>query len=320
LDEEAWFAAKLFFIQTPEKDAKRARFLLSHYIRRNQPKDPYAHIAPITKSEFDRMWNEPLPNHEQQADYLLAYIGDELDNDITGRIWLDLYKTSAVIGASDNSSSLDFILNALKERGAVVGETLQRMGGVWQPFVGLTYEGWTAYNKLKAGPATGASSHRLAAIVVADVVGYSALIGQDEAGTLSGRKDLIKAVEAAATRHRGRVVKTMGDGFLMEFGSGVDAMSAAIDIQIASRLPLRMGLNVCEVAVDGSDIHGDGVNITQRLEGHATPGHICLPAHVMDDLVGKLALRRIDRGAATFKNIARAIHVVEVDPRAAPKA
>jgi hypothetical protein len=150
-DSAAWSAASLHFMRSGT-EAEQARFVLSHLIRRSRPKDPAAHIPPITKSDFEQMLGQHLPTHSQQANYLLAYIGDELNTNITGRLWLDLPKTSAVIGASDNGGGLDFILKALAKRGLVVEETLQKEGGVWQPLVGLTYEGWTEYHSANAPP------------------------------------------------------------------------------------------------------------------------------------------------------------------------
>lgn len=102
---------------------------------------------------------------------------------------------------------------------------------------------------------------------------------------------------------------------MIEFGSVVDAVIAATDILEKSSVALRMGLNVCDVVVEGTDILGDGVNLTQRLQDYATPGHICLPAHVMASLAGKLALAPIDRGQVQFKNVERMMHVVEIDPQ-----
>lgn len=161
-----------------------------------------------------------------------------------------------------------------------------------------------------------ASGHRLAAVVFGDIVGSSARMAVDEEGMAADRKVLLKAVEASAKRHGGRVVNTMGDGFLLEFPSAVDGMSAAMEIQVESTLPLRIGLNVCDVLVAGDDILGDGVNIAKRLESHASTGHICLPEHVARDLVNRFRFAVLDRGEVSFKNISRTIQTAEIDPRA----
>ncbi len=129
--------------------------------------------------------------------------------------------------------------------------------------------------------------HRLAAILTADVVGYSGLMSEDEAGTLDRvlrlRQELI---EPAVAAHEGRIVKLMGDGLLAEFGSAVEAVSCAVEIQRALAEPardsgapplqLRIGVNLGDVLAEGGDIYGDGVNVAARLEGLADPGGICI--------------------------------------------
>jgi adenylate cyclase len=129
---------------------------------------------------------------------------------------------------------------------------------------------------------------RLAAILAADVVGYSRLMGLDEEGTLAvlkaHRRDII---DPTISDHRGRIVKTMGDGFLVEFASAVDAARCALDIQHAMavqntatpddrRIELRIGINVGDVIIDEGDVYGDGVNIAARIEPLAEPGAVCL--------------------------------------------
>ncbi len=125
---------------------------------------------------------------------------------------------------------------------------------------------------------------RLAAILAADVVGYTRLMGQDEAGTLRRLTELRQAIlEPMIAEHRGRIVKLMGDGLLVEFASVVNAVDCALDWQgktagheadgdAGSRLRFRIGINLGDVIVEGDDIHGDGVNIAARLEGLAEPG------------------------------------------------
>jgi len=168
------------------------------------------------------------------------------------------------------------------------------------------------------GNTTGAtaSGHRLAAVLFGDIVGSSARMGADESAMLADRAALLQIVEASTKRHGGRLVNTMGDGFMLEFPSAVDGMAAGMDIQASARVPLRIGLNVCDVVIAGDDILGDGVNIAKRLEERASVGHICLPDFVAGDLVNKFKFLPKDLGEVTFKNIGRAIRIVEVDPQA----
>jgi len=162
---------------------------------------------------------------------------------------------------------------------------------------------------------------RLAAILAADVAGYSRLIGADEAGTLS-RLRAIRAelIDPAIARHNGRLVKTTGDGLLVEFGSVVDALRGASEIQAGTaernatvpqgeRIEFRIGLNVGDIVVENGDIFGDGVNIAARLEGLAEPGGICVSARVQEDAAGKLDLAFADLGEQLLKNIARPVRV-----------
>ena len=127
---------------------------------------------------------------------------------------------------------------------------------------------------------------RLAAILAADVAGYSRLMGADEEGTLAALKAHRRAVlDPKITEHRGRIVKTTGDGLLVEFASVVDAVRCAVDMQremaernagvaAEQRIEFRIGLNVGDIIIDDKDIYGDGVNIAARLEGLAAPGGI----------------------------------------------
>ncbi len=141
---------------------------------------------------------------------------------------------------------------------------------------------------------------RLAAILAADVVGYSRLMGEDEAGTLTAlkahRKELI---EPKLAQNHGRTIKLMGDGTLMEFGSVVDAVAFAVDVQTTMRernstvredrqIVYRLGINIGDVIVEGDDIYGDGVNVAARLEGLAEPGGICVRRNVRNQVRNKL--------------------------------
>ena len=162
---------------------------------------------------------------------------------------------------------------------------------------------------------------RLAAILAADVVGYSRLMGVDEVGTLAAlkahRRDLFDSAIAA---HHGRIVKTTGDGVLVEFPSVIDAVGCAVGIQRGmasrnSRVPadkrivFRVGINVGDIIIDGQDIFGDGVNIAARLETLCEPGGVCISRAANDQIRDKLSLAFADLGEQTVKNISRAVGV-----------
>ena len=150
---------------------------------------------------------------------------------------------------------------------------------------------------------------RLAAILAADVAGYSRLIGADEQGTLNRLRTVrTEIVDTAIAQHHGRIVKTTGDGLLVEFTSVVDALQCASEIQAdmaerntdidtEKRIELRMGLNVGDVVVEDGDIFGDGVNVAARLETMAEAGGICVSARVREDAAGRLKLAFDDRKA-----------------------
>jgi class 3 adenylate cyclase/pimeloyl-ACP methyl ester carboxylesterase len=167
---------------------------------------------------------------------------------------------------------------------------------------------------------------RLAAILAADVAGYSRLMGTDEVGTLtalkSHRREMIDPVIAA---HHGRIVKTTGDGALVEFASVVDAVGCAVAIQRGmmsrnadvaedTRIVFRMGINLGDIIIDGDDIFGDGVNIAARLEALCEPGGVCISRAANDQIRDKLALAFADMGEQTVKNIARAVGVFGLGP------
>jgi TolB-like protein/class 3 adenylate cyclase/tetratricopeptide (TPR) repeat protein len=154
---------------------------------------------------------------------------------------------------------------------------------------------------------------RLAAILVADVVGYSKLVSKDEAGTLAKLQALrANIIEHAIAKHAGRRFKSVGDGFLVEFASAVQAVEAARAIQQANadgKLPLRIGIHVGDVVVQGDDLMGDGVNIAARIEGVAEAGGVAISRQVHDQIRDKLDLRFLDKGEVELKNIARPVHV-----------
>ncbi|MEM7224438.1 MAG: adenylate/guanylate cyclase domain-containing protein [Pseudomonadota bacterium] len=161
---------------------------------------------------------------------------------------------------------------------------------------------------------------RLAAILAADVVGYSKHMGQDEAGTLAALSELIaQVIKPLVAEHRGRIVKLMGDGILAEFASVVDAVTCAVAWQdkIAEhgdRLQFRIGVNLGDVILQGGDIFGNGVNVAARLEGLAEPGGICLSESVRGEVKGKLDLAFEDLGELSVKNIAEPLRAYRVRP------
>src|SRR5438132_13289340 len=167
---------------------------------------------------------------------------------------------------------------------------------------------------------------RLATILAADVVGYSRLIEGDEEGTLRRLKSLrAEVIDLKIAEHRGRIVKTTGDGLLVEFASVVDALRCAAEVQAAmaesnaslppdSRFEFRIGIHQGDIVVENGDIFGDGVNVAARLEGLAEPGGICISARVQEDAAGRLDLAFEDMGEQALKNIARPVRVYRVRP------
>lgn len=176
---------------------------------------------------------------------------------------------------------------------------------------------------------------RLAAIVLADVVGYSRLMEADEAGTVATlkrhRSDILKPVVAS---HKGRIVKLMGDGVLLEFASAVSAARCAVELQSAlaaanaplpedGRIVLRIGINLGDVVVEDDDIYGDGVNIAARLEAMAEPGGICISDSLYHQIQGKVDFQFDDLGEQHLKNIAHPIRIYRLrwaGPPAQPRA
>jgi adenylate cyclase len=160
---------------------------------------------------------------------------------------------------------------------------------------------------------------KLAAILAADIAGYSRLMGVDEEGTLARLKVLrAELIDPAIAGHNGRIVKTTGDGLLVEFASVVDAMRCAIAWQggmeerSESAIQFRIGVNLGDIIIDGDDIFGDGVNIAARLEAMAEPGGICIARTVLTQTRGKLDFPVEDLGEQSLKNIAQPIHVFRV--------
>ena len=166
---------------------------------------------------------------------------------------------------------------------------------------------------------------RLAAIVSADVVGYSLLMGRDDSATLAGLKAHRQELfDPKIAEYSGRIVKTTGDGLLLEFPSVVDAVRCAVDVQRGmaernaevlpeQRIEFRIGINVGDIIIDGDDIFGDGVNVAARLQTLAEPGGICVSRVVRDQVLDKLSFRFEELGAQAVKNIARPVQAYRVN-------
>ncbi len=173
-------------------------------------------------------------------------------------------------------------------------------------------------------------SRKLVAIVVADVVGYSRLMERDEAGTHERLRALHDALVAPKiAEHGGRIVKTSGDGMLLEFPSATSALRCAVEmqremgarnlyVQIDQRIEFRMGINVGDIIVEGDDILGNGVNVAARLEVLAEPGGICVASVVRDQVQMDLGVEFVDLGEHLVKNIVKPIHVLQVVLRKGP--
>ena len=173
---------------------------------------------------------------------------------------------------------------------------------------------------------------KLAAILAADVVGYSRLMGADEVGTLRALKTVRKDhVDPSIAAHGGRIVKTTGDGLLVDFPSVVDAVACAVTIQRKmierngnvpeeKRIVFRVGINIGDIIIDGNDIFGDGVNIAARLESICQPGGLCISDTACDQVRGKLPLTFADGGEQQVKNIARPVRVFTLAPQAIAEA
>jgi len=165
------------------------------------------------------------------------------------------------------------------------------------------------------------TQRRLAAIISADVVGYSRLVGADETGTLAAlRAHRDELIDPLIAEHDGRIVKSMGDGLLLEFASVVDATQCAIavqqgmaernrDVDSDRRIIFRIGINLGDIVIDGEDILGDGVNIAARVEKLSEPGDVCISATAYDQIAGKLETNFVDLGEQALKNIERPIRI-----------
>ena len=169
-----------------------------------------------------------------------------------------------------------------------------------------------------------AETRRLAAIVAIDVVGYSRMMGEDEAGTARAVRERREAARPIVAARGGRIVKTMGDGLLLEFPSVVDAVQCAISIQKlmvernadvpeARRIVYRIGVNLGDILVEGDDILGEGVNIAARVEGICKPGGIVISSLAFDNVRGKIDANFVDIGDKRLKNIARPVRAFAVE-------
>ena len=165
---------------------------------------------------------------------------------------------------------------------------------------------------------------RLAAVLAADVAGYSRLMGNDEEGTLARLKAVRKAlVDPTIAAHRGRIVKTTGDGMLVEFSSAVDAVRGAVEIQGGMaeqnaslppdvRIEFRIGIHVGDIIIDDNDIFGDGVNVAARVENECEPGGVCVSGNAFEQIRGKTSFTFDDLGEKTLKNIERPVRLYAV--------
>jgi class 3 adenylate cyclase len=184
----------------------------------------------------------------------------------------------------------------------------------------------TAAKCAKAANGVDGVQRRLAAIVAADIVGYSRMMAHDEVGTVRAMSDVRDIVDPMIAAYRGRIVDTAGDSYMLEFASVVDAVSLAVAVQRTMeqrnalqaenrRMEFRIGINLGDIIVRGADIYGDGVNIAARLETLAMPGGICVFGKVYDDVAHKLALRFEEMGPQQLKNIDRPIRAYRAEAR-----
>jgi len=162
--------------------------------------------------------------------------------------------------------------------------------------------------------------------LAADVAGYSRLMGTDEVGTARTLREHRKVTDALVAKHGGRLVKTTGDGVLLEFPSVVDAVECAVAVQAVmvqrnegipedQRMLFRIGINLGDILIEGEDILGDGVNVAARLEGIAEPGGICVSSSAYEQVRGKVGVEFTDLGEQTLKNIARPVHAYAIKPK-----
>ena len=188
----------------------------------------------------------------------------------------------------------------------------------------LTKFSWPTQRIIFSLPPNEQTNRRLAAVLTADVVGYSRMMGADEVGTLAALKHHRETVfDQAVAQHKGRVVKLIGDGTLVEFASVVDAVNCALAIQRlikaqthsnSNAIVLRIGINLGDVIIEGDDIYGDGVNVAARIESLAEPGGVCVSSIVNEAVGNRIDALFRDSGEVAVKNISRRIRVWKWHP------
>ncbi|ULR45060.1 hypothetical protein MHI61_07485 [Rhizobium sp. K102] len=248
------------------------------------------------------------------------------------RMWAGVhFRSDVVAGQNIGEGVAEQVIAFAVHRPSGGRDARLRMGGT----LGLSPELSEKGGRKRTGRVGLSTEHverRLTAILAADISGYSRLMGNDEEGTLAQLKAHRRAlVDRKINEHRGRIVKTTGDGMLVEFASVVEAVRCAVEIQrgmaernvavpAGQRIEFRVGINVGDIIIEGDDIFGDGVNVAARLEGLAEPGGICVSGRVQEDAQGKLDIAFEDIGEQKLKNIARPVRTfrVRLDATAAP--
>ena len=264
---------------------------------------------------------------ERQVFDLLLHLVENRDRAVTKSELYEQIWQGRIVSEAALTSRIKSARQAVGDSGRDqrIIQTLRGRGFRFVGSVSVSENGDTALSG-----ATGSDSmqRRLAAILAADVVGYSRLLSEDEAATLSALKAHInELIEPKVAEHHGRIVKLMGDGVLAEFPSAVEAVFCAIEIQSAvderntavpedRRIVFRIGINIGDVVAEGDDIYGDGVNVAARLEALSEAGGICISDDVHRILEGKSDLAFEDAGQHKVKNIARPVQVWRWTPTA----
>jgi adenylate cyclase len=288
---------------------------------------------------------ELRPKSFELLRYLIENAGRLISKDeLVNAVW-----PKVIVGDDSLAQCVSDLRHALNDRDRLIIKTIPRRGYLFsapvsvQPryaAVGETLAGFSesadsgyytegtpvSVTQLSSQRSHTPATRRLAAILAADVVGYSRLIGADEGGTLQELKAMrADLFDPAIAAHSGRLVKTTGDGLLVEFSSVVDALRCATQLQerlaeynaslpADKRIEFRMGIHQGDVVVEDGDLFGDGVNVAVRLEGLAVPGGICVSARVQEDAVGKVDLAFEDLGEQQLKNIARPVRAHRIVP------
>jgi class 3 adenylate cyclase len=286
------------------------RTLIGHALRRRQQTEKRPMLTSYLVQEI--LQTETLPTPTVQADNLIRWLGEHVKS---GAVEIVTPETHGAILGTTGLPGLQLVLSGLEHAGLIEWtKTLAKQR------VRLTLSGWSRYEELRSTTA----SHRHAAILATDIVGYTKLMAKDENATLAARSACMSAVRKAVERNRRRLVKTIGDGTLNEFGSTVEAMRATLEILGATVaenrgkpddkcVELRMGLAVGDIVPEGDDILGDSVNLAARLQAEASPGTICTTEHVRDDLANKkMELTSEDLGPRELKGIGRPVRVVQI--------